>query len=242
MRHLGAGGQSEYSPWAKSAVRFDRPGNANMKTDDLVAFLSTNPEPVDRRLVVRALGLGLAAGIVAALGTAFVGLGVRPDLMTARVFMFLLLKLAFTVGIVGVASIYLTRLVRPGGERRTSSISAVVPFAAIVLLAAISLGLAPSSHWNKMVMGDEWLECLLSIPIIAIVPFAVIIAAVRRAAPTNLTRTGAVAGLVAGGVSAMAYALHCTDDSLPFVAAWYGGTIVLCTLAGAALGPRLLRW
>ncbi|MDU3127832.1 MAG: DUF1109 domain-containing protein, partial [Bradyrhizobium sp.] len=22
----------------------------------------------------------------------------------------------------------------------------------------------------------------------------------------------------------------------------YGGTIVLCTLAGAALGPRLLRW
>jgi len=29
---------------------------------------------------------------------------------------------------------------------------------------------------------------------------------------------------------------------LPFVAAWYGGTIVLCTLAGAALGLRLLRW
>jgi hypothetical protein len=24
----------------------------------------------------------------------------------------------------------------------------------------------------------------------------------------------------------MAYALHCTDDSLPFVAVWYGGTIV----------------
>jgi len=43
-------------------------------------------------------------------------------------------------------------------------------------------------------------------------------------------------------VSAMGYALHCTDDSLPFIAVWYGGTIVLCTLAGAALGPRLLRW
>jgi hypothetical protein len=111
-----------------------------------------------------------------------------------------------------------------------------------VLLAAISLWFAPSSHWNKMVMGDEWLECLLSIPIIAIVPFAAAIWAVRRAAPTNLARTGAFAGLIAGGVSAMAYALHCTDDSLPFVAVWYGGTIVLCTLAGAALGPRLLRW
>jgi hypothetical protein len=93
-----------------------------------------------------------------------------------------------------------------------------------------------------MMMGDQWLECLVSIPIIAIVPFAAIISAVRKAAPTNLVYTGAFSGLVAGGVSAIAYALHCTDDSLPFVALWYGGTIVLCTVAGAILGPRLLRW
>jgi hypothetical protein len=213
-----------------------------MKTDELVTALSAHIEPVDRRLVSRTVYIALAAGTVVTLGIMLVGFGVRSDLMTARALMFLLLKLAFTVGIVGVASAYLTRLARPGRERRTSSISAAMPFAAIVLLSTVSLGLAPGSHWNKMVMGDEWLECLLSIPIIAIVPFAVIIAAVRRAAPTNLVRTGAVAGLIAGGVSAMAYALHCADDSLPFVAVWYGGTIVLCTLAGAALGPRLLRW
>jgi hypothetical protein len=213
-----------------------------MKTDDLVAALSAHIEPVNRKLVSWTVYIALAAGTVVALGIMLVALGVRPDLMAARALMFLLLKLAFTVGIVGVASAYLTRLARPGGEGRTSPISVVVPFGAMVLLSAISLGLAPSSHWNNMVMGDEWLECLLSIPIIAIVPFAVIIAAVRRAAPTDLVRTGAVAGLIAGGVSAMAYALHCTDDSLPFVAVWYGGTIVLCTLAGAALGPRLLRW
>jgi hypothetical protein len=213
-----------------------------MKTDDLVAFLSTNPEPVDRRLVVRALGLGLAAGIVAALGTASVGLGVRPDLMTARALMFLLLKLAFTVGIVVGAATYLARAARPGRERKVPFFLVALPFLIIIVLAAISLGLAPSSHWDKLILGDEWLECLLSIPIIAIVPFAAAVWGVRKAAPTNLARAGAFAGLIAGGVSAMAYALHCTDDSLPFVAVWYGGTIVLCTLAGAALGPRLLRW
>ena len=120
-----------------------------MRTDELVAALSAHIEPVNRKLVSRTVYIALAAGTVAALGTMFAGLGVRPDLMTARALIFLLLKLAFTVGIVGVASIYLTRLVRPGGERRTSSISAVVPFAAVVLLAAISLGLAPSSHWNR---------------------------------------------------------------------------------------------
>jgi hypothetical protein len=93
-----------------------------------------------------------------------------------------------------------------------------------------------------MLMGDEWLECLLSIPIIAVVPFVLVIWAVRQAAPTNLRRAGSLAGLVAGSLSAAGYALHCTADSLPFVAVWYSGTILLCTLAGAVLCPRLLRW
>ena len=63
--------------------------------------------------------------------------------------------------------------------------------------------------------GVDRLECLLSTPIDAIVPFAVAIFAVRRATPADPVRTGAVAGFVAGGVSVMAYTLHRTD-SLPF--------------------------
>jgi hypothetical protein len=55
-------------------------------------------------------------------------------------------------------------------------------------------------------------------------------------------RAGALVGLAAGAVSALGYSLHCMDDTVPFVAVWYGGTIALCTLAGAVLGPRLLRW
>jgi hypothetical protein len=213
-----------------------------MKTDDLVALLSTNLEPIDRSSVVRTICVAVVAAIVVALCIAFVGLGVRSDLTTTRALTFLAVKLAFAIGIIGLALVYLTRLARPGGERKSSPFLIVVPFLVVLFLAVISLGSAPRAHWDRMIMGDEWLECLLSIPIIAIVPFAVSIWAVRKGAPTNLARAGAFAGLVAGGVSAMAYALHCTDDSLPFVAVWYGGTIVLCTLAGAALGPRLLRW
>jgi hypothetical protein len=213
-----------------------------MKTDDLVALLSTNPEPVDRRSVVRTLCAAFATGSTVAVGIALVGLGVRSDVMTAHALFFLAVKLLFAAAIVSLALVYLIRLARPGGERRTSSLLVATPFLAIVVLAAISLGFAPDSHWDRMIVGDQWLECLVSIPIIAIVPFAVSIWAVRKAAPTDLARTGGFAGLIAGGVSAMGYALHCTDDSLPFIAVWYGGTIVLCTLAGAALGPRLLRW
>ena len=213
-----------------------------MKTEDLVALLSANPEPVDRGWTVRTLGVALGTGSILALGITIVVMGVRPDLMTFRALIFVVIKLFFAIAIVSLALVYLTRLARPGATRKTSSFLIAVPFLVIVVLAAISLGLAPSSHWDKMIAGDQWLECLVSVPVIAIVPFAISIWAVRRAAPTNLARTGAFAGLIAGGVSAMAYTLHCTDDSLPFVGVWYGGTIVLCTLAGAALGPRLLRW
>src|SRR5258708_40000241 len=176
-----------------------------MKTDDLVAFLSTNIEPpVDRGSVVRTFCVAVAAGIVVALGIAFVGLGVRTDLTTTRALGFLAVKLAFAIGIVGLGLVYLTRLARPGGERRISSFVVAVPFLVVLLLAAVSLGSAPRTHWDRMIVGNDWLECLLSIPIIAIVPFAASIWAVRKAAPTNLARAGAFAGLIAGGVSAMA--------------------------------------
>lgn len=214
-----------------------------MKTDELINILSTNIEQVDRNQLTRSLSFAVAGGALGAVTVALVALGVRPDFIDASALAFLLFKLAFAFGVVVLACGFLAKLARPGGERRIRPAMAAAPFGAIILLAAISLATAPSSHWRTMIIGDMWLECLLSIPLIAIVPFAVVIWAVRTiAAPTDLLRTGALAGLLAGGLSAMGYALHCTDDSLPFIALWYGGTIALCTVAGALLGPRLLRW
>jgi hypothetical protein len=213
-----------------------------MKTSELIAMLGTNVEPVDHRKVAQTVSAAIAAGIAVALVAMLIALGVRTDLNEPNALSYLPLKLVFTLGIVVLTSIALIKLARPGGERTTPVALVALPFLAIVLLAAVSLGSAPRSYWDKMIIGDQWLACLISIPIIAVVPFAVIIWAVRRMAPTDLVRTGALAGLVAGGISAAAYALHCTDDSLPFVALWYGGTIALCTLVGATLGPRLLRW
>lgn len=213
-----------------------------MKTDDLITLLSTNVEPVDRRQVVREICATISVGAVATVGAVLLALGFRTDLTQAGAVIFLAAKLAFTIGIAILASIYLMKLARPGGEGRMAIAWAALPLGAMMLLAVISLAFAPASHWHMMIMGDQWLECLVSIPIIAIVPFAAVIWVMRRMAPTDLTRAGTLAGLVAGGLSAAGYALHCTDDSLPFVGLWYGGTIVLCTLAGAILGPRLLRW
>src|SRR5438046_8378774 len=107
------GRKGKYPPWAQGASCADCPGNANMKTDDLVALLSTNLEPVDRGSVVRTLWVALAAGSIVALGITLVGLGVRSDLMTAHALIFLAVKLAFAVGTVSLALVYLTRLAGP---------------------------------------------------------------------------------------------------------------------------------
>jgi hypothetical protein len=213
-----------------------------MKTEDLISMLSTNVEVVDHRRVGRNIGMAVVAGAAVAVATVFFVLGPRADLTTVGTLIPALLKVVFTVIILVPASIYLIRLTRPGGERRSSVALVALPFIAIMLLVVFSLGFAPRSHWKAAILSDEWLECVISIPLIAIVPFAVINWAVRQMAPTDLARTGAFAGLVAGCLSATGYALHCADDSVPFFAVWYGGTIALCTYAGWKLGPKLLRW
>jgi hypothetical protein len=55
-----------------------------MKTDDLIAMLSTNTERVDRKLVIRTVCIALVAGALVAIASALVGLGPRADLTRLR--------------------------------------------------------------------------------------------------------------------------------------------------------------
>jgi hypothetical protein len=213
-----------------------------VKTDELVNMLSTNVERIDSRRASRGLAAAVVIGAAIAACLMILVLGARSDLTTAGALSSLCLKVFFAGVVAIVASVALNKVMRPGGERKVPLVVLLLPFISITLLALVALALAPSSHWQGMLIGNQWLECLVSIPLIAVVPFALVTWAVRQAAPTDLRRAGALVGLIAGSLSATGYALHCTDDSVPFVALWYGATIGLCTLVGFELGPRLLRW
>ena len=213
-----------------------------MRTDDLIELLSTNVEPVDHRPTVRNIRMAIVAGILAALTIVLSVLGPRGDLTSLGNVIPAIFKVAATAIILIPASIYLIKLSHPGGEHKTPVILVLFPFIAVIVLAVLSLASTPSSHWQGVILSDAWLECVISIPLIAIVPFAVITWTVRQMAPTDLARTGAFVGLVAGCISAIGYAFHCVDDSVPFIALWYGGTIALCTFAGWRLGPKILCW
>ncbi len=99
------------------------------------------------------------------------------------------------------------------------------------MLAAISLGFAPSSHWDGMIVGDEWLECPVSVPIIAIVPFAISIGAVRRA---NAARVAPHRGL-----SNIAVKLRNADAEVLRDADWSRRFMIAAHSATASLLPEI---
>ncbi len=213
-----------------------------MKTDDLVRIISTNVEAVSYREPQRMILISAGLGAVTALVAMLLFLGVRTDLSELRAWQFIMVKSAFTGAIIGISLANLTRIARPGGERRVSIALGLLPFVGALIVAIASLSITPLSEWKAMIIGQYWLLCLLCIPLNAIVPFAAIIWAMRQLAPTNLMLAGAMAGRTAGSISAFAYSLHCTDDSFPFIALWYSLTIALCAVLGGLVGQRLLRW
>jgi hypothetical protein len=83
---------------------------------------------------------------------------------------------------------------------------------------------------------------LFCIIFFAIVPFAALIWALRQGAPARLSLSGTIAGVMAGGLGAFAYAFSCRSYTIPFIAVCYSAAIALCAFVGAQLGPCLLRW
>ena len=213
-----------------------------MKTDQLIDLLSTNVEPVKSGQLKKTLVFALIIGGVAAFCVMLTTVGLRSQASDKLDPGYLVLKLLFTMSLVGFGAMLLTRLMRPGQSGRKQSTFLVLPFLIIAGAGIIAVAFGEPMAWGGMLFGMHWVTCLLCIPLFAVVPFAALIWALRRGAPTNLTQTGAIAGLVAGALGATAYAFHCPDDSVPYIAIWYGTLVAFCGVIGAILGPRLLRW
>ena len=211
-----------------------------MNTDRLIDLLSTNIEPVDRQTLNKSLAITIVAGIAAAVCLMLATVSVRADFGSSVPFV--ALKLVFALTVVAAGVMFLSRAIRPGQEARTPFQLAFLPLVALGIAGAADLLIGLSTRPHPMTAGTHWLVCLYCIPLFAVIPFALLTWTLRGGAPTNLRLTGAIAGLVSGAIGAAAYALHCPDDSLPFIAVWYGASIAFCAVIGATIGPRWLRW
>lgn len=214
------------------------------KIDSLVARLSRDdPRPsILAPTVTIAFAAILSLALVLTISIAW--LTPRADLaaeLAAHNYVFVL-KLIFTISVVAVALPMVRDLSVPGHRIGWGSVLTAMPFGVIMVLALYELAGLPVHEWPHHVGDASWLECLLRIPALAAPAFVILAVAVRRLAPTNLTRAGAYIGLAAGGIAAMGYSLHCHDDAVAFVAISYTLAILEMALVGALIGPRVLRW
>lgn len=212
-----------------------------MKTDQLIAALAA-----DGGRVRAGPGATLAAATAAGLAVAGVGfalgLGVRGDLAAALLTWrlpakILLVAAAFAIGF--AATLRASRPVAPGG--RLGAVMLVAAMLVAAMLVAEWASTPPAEAMARLV-GRNAAVCLVAIPSLAALPLALLLAALRRAAPASPVLAGGCAGATAAMLAATLYALHCTDDSPYFVLVWYALAALPPIGAGALFGARALDW
>ena len=213
-----------------------------MNTDDLIESLARDTTPVSSRAAPMRLGLSLSIAAAAVLVLIAATLGFRPDLDIAMAGMMFWMKLAYVGSLALIAVAALPTLLRPESRPPRWLWLLAVPVAILGLVSVHELEAMPKDQWIAMWLGQSWRVCSSLIFGFAIPIGAALVMIARQFAPTRLRTTGAVIGLGAGAASAAIYSLHCPEASATFVLTWYTGGIIVSVVAGALLGPRLLRW
>jgi hypothetical protein len=213
-----------------------------MKTDDLVTMLAAGAGAVEPGATARRYATALGWGAFGATLLMAIVLGVRPDLAEAVRLPMFWMKLAFPACLAAAALYAAARLSRPGVPLGRVPGALAAPVVAMWLLAAYALMNAAAGESEALIFGSTWDVCPLLVALLSLPVFAAAIWAMKGLAPTRLAAAGAAAGLLAGAVGALIYALHCPEMGAPFLAIWYLLGMLIPTAAGALIGPSLLRW
>lgn len=212
-----------------------------MKTEDLINAMVQ--DGASRRASMRArISLALALGGVVAAALFMLILGVRPDVVRALMTWRFGMKLAVTVVCFAAALWATFELARPDANVPRALLVLALPLALLAVTVGYELIASPMDTWRARALGTNSRLCVTSIAVLAIAPLVTLLLALRAGAARSPALAGTAAGLLAGGLAATLYAMHCFDDSPLFVSLWYIPAIALVASMGAASGSRLLRW
>jgi len=215
-----------------------------MNTDDLIAVLADDVRPIRPGLVQRRLASFAGAGLAASVLLLLTWLPPRPDLMAAMGGAFFWEKGLYTLSFALAGALAVERLARPDGRTPAAAgrvLGLAVALMAVAGVTGLALAAGPAQRM-ALWLGDSFQVCSLRIVVLSAPILAMTLAATRSLAPTRLRSAGAAAGLLAGGLSATVYALHCPESTAAFVVTWYSLGMLACGAIGAALGPWILRW
>ncbi len=213
-----------------------------MKSSDLIRLLAGELKPVRPRKTRNDLLLGLSLGAAVAFAVVLVVYGVQPGLVSIAYGGPLAMKAGYALSLAAIAGSMLLPMLRPGNlvpDRRNLFVLPVLLLAGGALLQT---AMTPDADAASLWLGSNWQRCLFRIASLSVPIFVGACWAIRRQAPLRLRATGALAGLVSGGIAAAMFALACTENGAGFVLVWYTLGIVISTAVGAMIGPYVLRW
>jgi hypothetical protein len=211
-----------------------------MRTAQLVDLLAREAGPAPRHRVEMRLIAAVLAGAIASVVVTIVLLGVNVGF--ADMGGPLVAKLAYMASVLLGAFWFAERISRPGASTRRAAWLLIAVFVAMAVLAAIVLARAPEPERLALLLGSSWASCPLRVAALSLPALAAALWAMRGLAPVRPRAAGFAAGLVAGSVGALGYALYCIELSPPFVLVWYTLGMLIPAAAGALLGARVLRW
>jgi hypothetical protein len=167
---------------------------------------------------------------------------VRADLAAAVRSWPLWGKFAYAAALAAGGYLLCAQAARPGAHPRWRIWVILLPVSLAFVAAVLRSASLATAERNAEWLGNTatfcpWMIGALSLPCLLALSFVM-----RRAAPTRLRWAGFCAGLLAGAISMLVYALHCPETGVAFVATWYTLGMCLPAALGASLGPRLLRW
>jgi hypothetical protein len=211
-----------------------------MKTTELIDILATDAGPAPHAVAARRLAPALALGVLASALAALLAFGAIPAALWSDPAPWI--KLAYAGGLAAGAVWLTARLGRPVARTRAPLTVLLAVGTVMALLGVLALVTTPAGERLSAVLGHSWARCPFNVLLLSLPALAGTLWALRGLAPTRPRAAGLAAGLLAGGVGALGYALSCTELSPAFVAVWYSMGIGLAGGLGAMLGPWLLRW
>lgn len=212
-----------------------------METSELIKALAADTRRTGLPMKEAWL-VALAVAVLAAAALFFVLLGPRADAATSLQSARFTFKFVFTIALAVAALRLGAAIARPGSSLRPAVIGLLAVAALLGLSVLFELAATPADSWTARAIGTNSMVCLTFVPLMGLAPLAALLVAMRHGAPSHPTACGAIAGVLAGGISAAFYAAHCPDDSPLFVAVWYPLAIAMLASLGAVAGRLVLRW
>ncbi|HZC98050.1 MAG TPA: DUF1109 domain-containing protein [Bradyrhizobium sp.] len=207
-------------------------------TDDLIRSLASAAGTRRSASLQTAFAVTGAASLACVLLLVFSVIGIRQDFADMAVRMPFAFKVAYTGALVVGTSVVALYAATPGAS--ATALYALSPAVILVVLGVIfdPTGFPILGRTNTAVVFCVGSLLFLSLPAM-ILTFVVVM---RKGAPTQPRFAGAVIGVLAASVGALAYTLACKNDGTAFVAIWYAVACAIMAAIGAVVGHRVLRW